>query len=86
MASCTNTSTKICTHRDGSTTTGESTMTCRPGPDGKLIFEGTGKQIAGTGRFAGGDSVWSFTSWQLTSPPNDSVYAQYKTTYTLPKR
>jgi len=86
MVSCTNRSTRTCTARDGSTNTGENTMTCKPGPEGKMVFSGTGKQVRGTGRFEGSQFTVSFTAWQLTQPPHDTVYAEYTATVMLPKK
>jgi len=86
LVSCTNKSTQTATHKDGSVTIGENTMTCKPGPDGKLIFVGTGKQVSGPTRYEGTQATWSFTSYQLTPGPGDIGYAVYATTFTkLPK-
>jgi hypothetical protein len=61
-------------------------MTCKLGPGGKLIFEGTGKQVSGTGRFAEAQATWTFTSYQLTPGPGDIGYAVYTTTITNPPK
>jgi hypothetical protein len=60
-------------------------MTCKPGPDGKMVFTGTGKLVKATGRYEESQVTYSFTAWQLTQPPHDTVYCTYTTTV-LPKK
>ncbi len=86
MVSCTNRSTRTCKAKDGSTNSGENTMICKPGPDGKMVFTGTGKQVMATGRFEGSQATYSFTGWQLTDPPHDTSYGEYTSTVILPKK
>ena len=49
LVSCTNNSKQTTTHRDGSITIGESAMTCKRGPGGKLIVTVHGLSTAGYG-------------------------------------
>ncbi len=86
LVSCTNKSTQIAHHSDGSVTTGENTMTCKRGPDGKLIFEGTGKNVSGTGSVADAQITWTFTAYQLTPGPGDIGYSVYTTTFAQPEK
>ena len=87
LTSCTNKSKSICYAGDGSSSTAESTSTCKPGlKEGLLMFEGTSRKLSGTGRFEGGDMTVTWTSWQLTQPPGDLSYSIYTTTVTNPPR
>jgi hypothetical protein len=83
LVSCTNKNTEVTHHRDGNVTTGENTMICKVGPDGKLIFEGTGKKVSGMPDI---EATWTFTAYQLTRGPGDVGYSVYTTTNTkMPK-
>ena len=62
LVSCTNKSTQTSTHRGGGITVATNTATCRLGPDGKLVFEGKGRQSSGTGRFVDTQFTSSWTS------------------------
>jgi len=86
MTVCKGTSTRLCTYRDGSTTKQEYTMTCKPGPDGLLVFNGNGLFVDGTGRFAGIKGSCAFTAWNLNQPPNQLTYYSYTAKITLPKK
>jgi len=86
IKSCTSQGTRDCRAKDGSTNTGESTATCRVGPNGELIFEGTGKQVNATGRFEGSQATFTFTAWQVVPPPGVINFGSYTTTVTLPKK
>ena len=85
VSSCTNKSTKVCKHRDG-TLTYDVASTCRPGPDGMLVFEGAASVVQGTGRFEGTRMKWTFTSWQVVPGPHDYGYTQATVEMTVPKR
>jgi len=86
MATCTGTSMRLCTYRDGSTTKQDIKMTCKPGPDGQLVFSGNGVFVDGTGRFAGIKGTLEFTSWTLTQQPDQMNYYSYTVKTTLPKK
>jgi hypothetical protein len=86
MTSCTSKGQNVCTYLDGSTHTDEWTATCRPGAGGHLIFEGKGTFVSGTGRFEGISGTISWTSWNLSAPPENIGYSKVITEYTLPKK
>jgi len=86
MSTCTGASTRFATYRDGSMHKANLTMICKPGPDGKLVFYGTGVFVDGTGRFAGIKGTVAFTAWTLTQAPDQMNYYSYTVKMTLPKK
>jgi hypothetical protein len=85
MTTCRSSGKNVCAFRDG-THTDEYTATCKLGPDGRLSFEGSGSFVSGTGRFEGIQGTTSFTSWNLTPPPENIGYAKVTGKFTLPKK
>lgn len=86
LKSCTSKGTRVCKAKDGSTNTGESTATCKLGPNGEMMFEGTGRQVSGTGRFEGAEATFSFTGYQVVGPPNPMSYVEYTAKVTAPPK
>jgi hypothetical protein len=83
VSTCTNTSTKICRFRDGKTSTTDVTSTCKPGPDGLLVFEGSTLVRPGD-RLEGFPVKGTFTSWQVVPGPHDYGYTQAIGEITVP--
>ena len=87
MSSCSSKGVATCTFSDGSSFTDESNLTCHLGPDGKLVFEGHGVFVKGTGRFEGIQGTSNIVSSQhMTPPPEDMSYDVVDLKYTLPKK
>lgn len=86
LASCTNKSTLVAHHSDGSVTTQENTATCKTGPDGHLIFVGTSKSVSGSGRHADAQFTSSWTAYSLTAGPGEVGYSVQTITFTKPPK
>ena len=87
VSSCSSKLRATCTYADGSSHTDEANLTCKLGPDGKLVFEGQGVFVKGTGRFEGIQGTSKIlSSKHLTPPPEDMSYDVVDFKYTLPKK
>jgi hypothetical protein len=85
VSSCGIKSTKVCKHPDG-TMTYDIAATCRPGPDGLLVFEGGASVVGATGRFEGIQGKFTFKSWQVVPGPHDYGYTLGTAEMTASKR
>jgi hypothetical protein len=87
MSSCSAKAVATCVYPDGSSHTDEANITCKLGPNGKLVNEGHGVVVGGTGRFEGIQGTMTIVSArQLAAPPGELNYDVGDFKYTLPKR
>jgi len=86
-STCTMTGRTTCTFDDKSTHTDEWTATCRFGPGGKLVSEGRGSYVEGTGRFEGIKGTATFAGKALIGDPENLWVSTMLTgETTLPKK
>jgi hypothetical protein len=76
-----------CKFPDSSSITDEWNSTCKRGPTGKLVAEGSSTYVEGTGRFEGIKGGGTFSSKMLLEDPENLWVSTPRTgTFTLPKK